>query len=71
MKVYCSECKYSAIDSFTLTMENTDYLCKSKNNISYRDKSNWYAKDEDVSVYKDKPEDINKHNRCLWYERKE
>ncbi|KKL52431.1 hypothetical protein LCGC14_2285500 [marine sediment metagenome] len=70
-KVYCNECKYLEIDKITLTVEYKDYVCNSKSNISHRDNSNWLNRNEMERTYIDKPEDINKHNLCVWYERKE
>lgn len=71
MKVYCKGCKYIKIDEGTLCEERCDYICVHESNVSYRDKSNWYDKNEKVEVYTDVPVNLNKHNTCYWYERKE
>ena len=69
MKVYCKGCKYlKDIEGPGISINKCD--CNYTGNILKYDGTNWYEEKERIR-FANKPSDINQHNTCQWYVKKE
>ena len=72
-KVYCKDCRYLLEGHLTDYTGQMVHICSNPKNCGYHTVNESFFEPEHkvISHYENVPSEINKHNDCEWFERKE